>query len=143
MTTYTTKKAEQLAKCLAEQQAENERLLAEIEAAQEAHERRLAHALEKAGRARVALVEDLLEKFDVPPLAHEARRNKRTGEAIKDRRTGQTQMVDPDPDEVQRMQRLADAIDVAVTASRTTPTTPSATLADRVGRTSSEHAQAS
>lgn len=143
MTTYTTKKAEQLAKRLAEQQAENERLLAEIEAEQEAHQSRLARALEKAGRARVALVEDLLEKFDIPPLAHEARRNKRTGEVIKDRRTGQTQMVDPDPDEVQRMQRLADAIDVAVTASRTTPTARSTTIAEMAGGTSSEHAQAS
>ncbi|PFG69107.1 hypothetical protein B0O41_3958 [Propionibacteriaceae bacterium ES.041] len=110
MTTYTTKKAEVLAERLAAQQAENERLLAAIQAEQEAHQQRLADALEKAGPARVALVEDLLEQFGIGPAEHAQQRNKRTGEVIRDKRTGRPKTVDPDPGETARMERLADAI---------------------------------
>lgn len=110
MTTYTTKKAEALAQRLAAQQAENERLLAEIQAEQDAHQQRLADALEHAGPARVALVEDLLEQFGIGPVEHVQQRNKRTGEVIRDKRTGRPKTVDPDPGETARMQRLGDAI---------------------------------
>lgn len=115
-TTYTTKKAAELAKRLADQQAEHERNMAALQAEQEAHDKRLDEALKSAGPARVALVEDLLEKFGVEPAAQVKRRNKRTGEVITGK-DGKPVMVDPDPDETERMARLADAIDAAVNGS--------------------------
>lgn len=114
MKTYTTSKAAELAERLAAQKAENDRRLAEIQAEQEAHDKKLAAALAKAGPARVALVEDLLEKFEIPAAELETQRNKRTGEIITDRKTGEPKLVDPDADETVRMQRLAAAIDKLV-----------------------------
>lgn len=105
MTTYSTKKSARLAARLAEIQAE-----------QEAHEQRLEDAYERAGRARVALIEDLLERFEVPPAEPEPRRNKRTGVVIRGR-DGSPRTVDPNPDEAERMQRLAAAIDEAVSSA--------------------------
>lgn len=123
-TKYTTKKAAELAARLAEKEAEHQRAIATLQAEQEAHETRLADALRKSGPARVALVEDLLEKFDITPVAHEKRRHKRTGEVITGK-DGRPVMVDPDPDEMQRMALLADAIEsaIATTATRSSDST--------------------
>lgn len=125
MAAYTTKKSEMLAQRLAAQREENERLLAEIQAEQEQHEQKLAAALEHAGPARVALVEDLLEQFGIAPAEPVQQRNKRTGEIIRDRKTGLPKTVDPDPDETFRMERLAAAIaELRERADRAAPQLP-------------------
>ncbi|GAA1769039.1 hypothetical protein [Nostocoides vanveenii] len=116
MTTYTTKKAAALAQRLADQEAENRRLLAAIQAEQDAHDARLAKALADAGPARVALVEDLLDKLGIDSVPHEAQVHKRTGEVVTDK-SGKPRMIDPDPHEEQRMQLLAEAIDRLIEGS--------------------------
>ncbi|WP_193072444.1 hypothetical protein [Brevibacterium sp. FME37] len=127
MTTYTTSKAAELARRLEEQEAENQRQLEAIRAEQAAHDKALDDALTTSGRARVALVEELLEQFGIDTVELEQRRNKRTGEVILDRKTGKPRTVDPDPDETMRMQRLKAAIDTAVKASKPiTPPVPTA-----------------
>lgn len=115
-TTYSTKKAAALAQRLAEQEAENARRLAAIQAEQEAHEAKLAKALAEAGPARVAFVEDLLDRLDIGPEPMAEQRHKRTGEVVTDR-AGQPRMVDPDPHEEVRMARLAEALDVLLEGS--------------------------
>lgn len=133
MTTYTTSKAAELARRLAEQEAENRQRLEAIRAEQAAHDKAIDDALATSGLARVALVEELLEQFGITPVELEQRRNKRSGELILDRKTGKPRTVDPDPDETMRMKRLKVAIDTVVKASMTvTPPAPTA-VPDRVG----------
>lgn len=127
MTTYTISKAAELARRLEEQEAENQRQLEAIRAEQAAHDKALDDALTTSGRARVALVEELLEQFGIDTVELEQRRNKRTGEVILDRTTGKPKTIDPDPDETMRMQRLKAAIGTAVKASKPiTPPVPTA-----------------
>lgn len=110
MTTYTTKRAATLAQRLAEQEAENQRRLAAIRAEQDAHDARMAKALADAGPARVAFVEDLLERLGIDPTPLETQRHKRSGEVLTDRH-GQPRMTDPDPHEELRMQRLSEVLE--------------------------------
>lgn len=131
MTTYTTSKAAELARRLAEKEAELERERDAIRAEQEAEDKVLDEALAKAGRARVALVEDLLDMFGIAPAAPEPRRNKRTGEILRDRE-GRPKTVDPDPDEALRMQRLRAAVEELVAAA---PAGPEMTVASHSGPT--------
>lgn len=120
MTSYTTSKAAELAHRLAEKEAEKQQELDAIRAEQEAENAVLDNALEKAGRARVALVEDLLDMFDIEPAASEPRKNKRTGEILRDR-DGAPKTTDPDPDETLRMQRLFAAINEIATSPQVDP----------------------
>lgn len=110
MAKYTTQKAADLAQRLAAQQAENERKLAGILAEQAAHDKKVEGLLRTAGPARVAFVEDLLERLGIEPVPHEQRRNKRTG-ALLTNSNGTAKMFNPDPDETQRMLLLAQAIE--------------------------------
>lgn len=110
MAKYTTQRAAELAQRLAEQQAENERNLAGILAEQEAYDKKIAGALKTAGLARVTFVEDLLEMFGIGPVPHEQRRNKRTGAPLVNS-DGTAKMFNPDPDETQRMELLAQAVE--------------------------------
>ncbi|WP_129314024.1 hypothetical protein [Rothia koreensis] len=129
MTTYTTSKAAELARRLAEKEAELQRERDAIRAEQEAEDKTIDDALARAGRARVALVEDLLDMFGIEPAAPEPRRNKRTGEILRDR-DGRPKTVDPDPDEALRMQRLRAAIEELVAAA---PSEPKVTAAEYGG----------
>lgn len=133
MTTYTTSKAAELAHRLEQQEAENQRQLEAIRAEQAAHNKALEDALDTSGRARVALVEELLDQFSISPVELEQRRNKRTGEVILDRNTGKPRTVDPDPDGTVRMKRLKAAIDTAVESSKAVTQAAQTSMPDRIG----------
>lgn len=133
MYTYTTSKTAELARRLVEQEAENQRRLEAIRAEQAANDKALEDALATSGPARVALVEELLEQFGIDSVELEQRRNKRTGKPILDRQTGKPRMIDPDPNETMRMQRLKGAINKAVKASKTVAQPAQTTMPDRIG----------
>lgn len=110
---YTSKKAKALAKRLAEEQADHERRMAKIAAEHQEEEKKIERALKTCGPARVALVEDLLERFGIKSTALKPRVNKRTGEPLVDK-DGNPRMEDVDKDERLRMQRLFEAIEEAI-----------------------------
>jgi len=93
---------------IAARRAELEAQLQALEAETEEHEAHLADRLEKAGRARVALVEDLLDRFEIPQGT--PRIDKETGKQ-KLTKEGKPIFINNDPDETKRMERLAEAID--------------------------------
>lgn len=107
---YTTQKASELAQRLVEQRAENDRKLAGILAEQAAHDKKMEGILNTSGLARVAFVEELLEALGINPVPHEQRRNKRTGAPLVNS-DGTAKMFNPDPDEMQRMELLAQVIE--------------------------------
>jgi hypothetical protein len=130
--TYTSKKSAEIAERVAAQEAEHALLLAALQAEKDALDLRLHTALEQAGAARVAFVEDLLERFGVDPTPLEPMRHKRTKEALLDR-SGQPRLLNPDADETQRMQRLSVALDQQLErAERGVPTTGEGLTDDRV-----------
>ena len=66
MTKNQTDKTSRIVDRIAAQRAELEAQLRALEAETQDYEAHLEDRLEKAGRARVALVEDLLDRFEIP-----------------------------------------------------------------------------
>lgn len=125
---------------IAAKRAELEAQLQALEAETEEHQAHLEDRLEKAGRARVAFVEDLLDRFEIPQGT--PRIDKETGEQ-KLTKDGRPIFINNDPDETKRMERLAEVIDDLVRRAEgtaveeadddTAAAIPEATVSSRFG----------
>lgn len=108
MSKNQTPKTARIVDRIAAQRAELEAQLQALEVETQEHEAHLEDRLEKAGRARVAFVEDLLDRFEIPQGT--PRIDKETGEQ-KLTKDGEPIFIRNDPDETKRMERLAAVID--------------------------------
>lgn len=108
MTKNQTLKRSRIESRIAAERAALEARMQALDAEAEEYEAHLEDRLEKAGRARVALVEDLLDRFEIPQGT--PRVDKETGEP-KLTKDGKPIVINNDPDETKRMERLAEVID--------------------------------
>lgn len=101
------------ARQIAEIEAEHARVIQELEEAEQRRVAQIEADYKDKGRTYVEFIEELCELFNIPRPGLVEQRNKKTGEIVRTR-GGKVRMIDPDLNGEQRVAKLRQAIQEAM-----------------------------